>query len=201
MRFFASVLLLALLATGVAAWFLHVPAGPPEGTPDSAAIYVDIAPGTGTQAIAAQLEKSGAIRSRYAFLLLRTLKHGKLLAGEYRFDHPAPVTEVYARIVRGDVYTVPLTIPEGYNIFDIAQAAAAAGLGSRDQFLAAERSDTSLIADLAPNAPSLEGYLFPDTYRFPHHVTPHQILTAMVRRFRAVASQLDLTSNLEPRTP
>ena len=62
----------------------------------------------------------------------------------------------------------------------------------RDDFLAAERSQTDLIADLAPNAPSLEGYLFPDTYRFARHVAPAQILAAMVKRFRQVAAQLGL---------
>src|ERR1035437_8268993 len=110
-----------------------------------------------------QLEHAGVIRSRYAFDPRRAHKGGKLIAREYRFNHLAPATEVYVRIVRGDVYTVPLTIPEGYNIFDIAQAVESAGLCSRDAFLAAERSQTALIADLSPNARSLEGYLFPRT--------------------------------------
>ncbi len=96
------------------------------------------------------------------------------------------------RIVRGDVYTRALTIPEGYNIFDIAHAVEVAGFGPANTFLAAERSQTALIADLAPNAPSLEGYLFPDTYRFSRRATPAQMLGAMVRRFRQVAAQLGL---------
>jgi UPF0755 protein len=200
LKVFASLLLIALAGSALAAWLLCTPVGPPPGTSDNAAIYVDIPPGTATQAIAAQLERAGVLRSRYAFLLLRAVKGGKLIAGEYRFNHPAPATEVYARIARGDVYTIPLTIPEGYNIFDIAAAVESAGLGSRDTFLAAERADTALISDLEPNAPSLEGYLFPDTYRFTHHTTPAQMLAAMVRRFRQVAAQLNLTSNLEPRT-
>jgi UPF0755 protein len=200
LKVFASLLLIALVCAALAAWAVYSPIGPAAGTPDNAATYVDIAPGTGSQAIAAQLEQAGVLRSRYAFLLLRAVKGGKLIAGEYRFNHPAPATEVYSRLTRGDVYTVPLTIPEGYNLFDIAQAVESAGLGSRDTFLAAERSQTALIADLAPNAPSLEGYLFPDTYRFARHVPPSQILTAMVKRFRQVAAQLNLTSNLGPRT-
>src|SRR5262249_32522114 len=159
---------------------IHAPFGPASSANP---IYVDIAPGTGAESIAAHLQNAGAIRSRYAFLILRALKGGKLLAGEYRFDPPAPATEGYARILRSDVYTIALTIPEGYNIFDIADAVDKAGLVPHDQFLAAERADTSLISDLSPNAPSLEGFLFPDTYRFPHHITSLQILTAMVHRF------------------
>ena len=195
MKVFASLLLVALVCAALAAYAVYAPIGPPAGISDQQAIYVDIAPGTGTQAIAAQLQRAGVLRSRFAFLLLRAVKGGKLMAGEYRFNHPAPATEVYARILRGDVYTIPLTIPEGYNIFDIAQAVESTGLGSRDAFLAAERSQTALIRDLSPNAPSLEGYLFPDTYRFTHHTTPAQMLAAMVKRFRQVAAQIGLTAN------
>jgi len=195
LKFLATLLLLALLAAALAAYALYTPIGPAAGTPDEAAPYVDIAPGTGAAAIAVQLERAHVLRSRYAFDLLRAVKGGRLLAGEYRFNHPAPATEVYARMVAGDIYTLPLTIPEGYNIFDIAQAVESAGLGPREPFLAAERTDTDLIADLSPNAPSLEGFLFPDTYRFPRHATPVQILTAMVHRFRQAAAQLGLTGD------
>ena len=202
MKFFLTLLLLALVAAAaLAAYATYTPFGPPAGTSDAHATFVDIAPGTGTPAIATQLERAGVIRSRYAFDLFRLLKRGRLTAGEYRFNQPATMAQVYARIVRGDIYTVSLTIPEGYNIFDIAQAVDSAGLVPRDRFLAAEHADAhQLIGDLSPNATSLEGFLFPDTYRFPHHVTPEKILTTMVSRFRAVASQLGLTSNLEPRT-
>lgn len=192
-------MLLLLVGSGVAAYFIYAPAGPPAGTPDDKATYVDIAPGTGTQAIGAQLEQAGVVRSRYAFDLIRAIEGGKLRAGEYRFNHPAPATEVYARIVRGDIYTRPLTIPEGYNIFDIANAVEAAGFGPSDAFLAAEHSQTSLIADLSPNATSLEGFLFPDTYRFARHATPQQMLAAMVHRFRQVAAQIGLGDDA-PRT-
>jgi UPF0755 protein len=197
LKVFASLLLVVLVCAALAAYLVYAPIGPPNGTSDNQATYVDIAPGTGTQAIAVQLEHAGVLRSRYAFELLRAVKGGKLIAGEYRFNHPAPATEVYARMARGDVFTVPLTIPEGYNIFDIAQAVQSAGLGQRDAFLAAERSQTDLIADLSPNAVSLEGYLFPDTYRFTRHVPPSQILAAMVKRFRQVSTQLGL-ANTEP---
>jgi UPF0755 protein len=193
MKFFATMLLLALVVAALAARAFYLPTGPVAGTPDDAAIYVDIAPGTGTATIANQLEEAGVLRSRFAFDLLRAVKGGKLIAGEYRFNRPATASEVYARMVRGDVYTIAVTIPEGYNIFEIAQAVEAAGLGSRADMLAAERSQTELIADLDPNATSLEGYLFPDTYRFGRHATPPQMLAAMVRRFRQVAAQLGLT--------
>jgi len=193
LKFFGILFLLVLVAVAAAGYVIYTPFGPHAET------FVDIAPGTGTQAIAEQLQRSGIIRHRLGFDLLRERRGGTLKAGEYRFDHPVPMTEVYDRIARGDVYTRALTIPEGYNIFDIAQAVEAAGLGSRAAFLAAARQHTELIAEwakpgVAPD--SLEGYLFPDTYRFSRHTTPVQMLTAMVHRFRQAAIQLGLTEDV-----
>jgi UPF0755 protein len=198
LKFLASLLLLALMVAAAAAYLIYTPVGPTAGTPGNSAVFVDIAPGTSTTSIAVQLDRAGVIRNRYAFDLLRLIKRGRLVAGEYRFDHPAPATEVYERLHRGDVYFIALTIPEGYNIFDIAQAVAAAGLADRDRFLAAERSQTALISDLSPDAPSLEGFLFPDTYKFTRRTTPLQILSAMVRRFRQISAQLNVAASGRP---
>lgn len=201
MKFIGFLLLLIILVAFVggvlATYYIYAPYGPAAET------FVEIAPHTGTQAIAAQLERQGIIRSRYAFEFLKFVRKGTLKAGEYRFDHPAPLTQVYNRIAKGDIYFHTLTIPEGYNIFDIAQAVEAAGLGQREEFLAEEKQHTELIAewtagDAHPPA-SLEGYLFPDTYHFARRTPPVHMLAAMVRRFRQASQQLSLTHDI-PRT-
>lgn len=189
MKSLATLLLLVLLAAAVYAWLFYLPFGPSSET------FVDIATGTSGTAIGQQLAKNGIIRSPYAFDLLRASKGGTLKAGEYRFDHAAPLAEVYARLIKGDVYTRTVTIPEGFNLFDIAQAVENAGLGTKADFLAAARQHTELIETWSPHAPSLEGYLFPDTYHFSRHATPTQMLAAMVRRFRQSANQPGLNLN------
>ena len=202
MKFLGTLLLLLLLLAAAAGFVVYAPAGP------SAETFVEIPAGSGTQSIAARLQQAGVIRSRYGFYLLRLARGGSLKAGEYRFDHPAPMTQVYARIAKGDAYTLTLTIPEGFNIFDIAQAVQAAGLGSGTAFLAAERQHTELIspwtteANTAPGRlpDSLEGYLFPDTYHFSRHSTPLQMLTVMVHRFRQAGTQLGLSGRGVVRT-
>ena len=124
-------------------------------------------PGYSTRKIAAELKSAGVIRSQDAFVLWHYLHRGKSLkAGEYMFDRPASIAEIHQRLVRGDVYVHTVVIPEGFTIFDVAQAMQDAGLGSREEFLKIAREDTSLISDIAPEAKSLEGYLFPDTYDF-----------------------------------
>jgi UPF0755 protein len=142
------------------------------------------------------LEASGIVRTRYAFDAVRIWKHGTLRAGEYRFDHPASVFEVYSRIQRGDVYTKTVVVPEGSTMFDIAARLAEAGLGTREEFLQAAVRDTNLVADIDPRAKSLEGYLFPDTYHLPRKSTGDQIAAAMVHRFRQEAEKLGLKDNV-----
>jgi len=160
---------------------------------------VEIAPGTSTRQIARELQAQGIIRSRYLFDGLRLITGlsgaGTLKAGEYRFDHPVRVSEVYGRVRRGDVFKISLTIPEGSNIFDIAARVQAAQLGSKEAFEAAAMRNGALVSELDPAAVSLEGYLFPDTYEFGRRTTPLQMVTTMVKRFRAAAALLGLEGN------
>ncbi len=185
-----ALLFAALLAAGAAAWLVLAPYGPRAET------FVELPPGSSTTQIATQLEDAGVIRSQYGFVLLRWIKRGKLKAGEYRFEGEAKLVDVYARIARGDVYTKAVTIPEGASIFEIAARLEQAGLGDRQSFLDAAVSQKGLVADLDPKAKSLEGFLFPDTYLFPHKATPAQICATMVRRFRTKAEQLGLSGDI-----
>lgn len=189
-RVFLLFLLVLVLATAGAYYLLILPFGP------TTARLVTIAPGTSVNGIAWTLQKNGIIRNRFAFDLVARVERRTLKAGVYRFDHPAAMLDVYQRLRSGDVYTIALTIPEGYNMFDVADAVAKAGLGSRDAFLTAEEQDTGLIRDMDAKAPSLEGYLFPDTYRLAPTMTPEQILGEMVEHFRQEARRLGLTENI-----
>jgi len=188
-RFFFLLLLLLVVALGALAFVLLVPFGPHTET------FVDINPGMSTSQIAAQLRQQGIIRSKDIFLALYVARGRTLKAGEYRFDHPAKMTEVWDRLRRGDVYTIAVTIPEGSNIFDIGDRLQAAGLGTKADFVMAAQQDRSLIVDLDPTAPSVEGYLFPDTYHFTRHMTAQEMMAAMVRRFRQEAQAVGLTSD------
>ncbi|MGD0666558.1 MAG: endolytic transglycosylase MltG [Bryobacteraceae bacterium] len=156
--------------------------------------FVEFPRGTGSSAIAAALAQAGVIRSRWDFLLARVLSPArKLRAGEYRFDRAASPLEVFDRIARGDVFYYTLVVPEGKNMFDIAAAAAKLGLFSASDFLDAAR-DPSLIRDLDPNAPTLEGYLFPSSYRLNRHTTAAGLCRMMTARFRDAWKSLDVAA-------
>jgi len=109
MRFLTIVLLLAVLLTGYVCYQVYLPYGVQTET------FVEIPPGTHTPEMAKDLQDPGVIRSPWGFEVLRLIKGGKLKAGEYRFDHPLNLMEVYARLAKGDVFTIALSVPPGYN--------------------------------------------------------------------------------------
>lgn len=146
--------------------------------------FVTIERGSGTPAIADALRQAGVIRYSWQFLLARIVEpSARLQAGEYRFGSPASVSTVINRIAAGDVYYFDVTVPEGSNMFDIAQELDSQGILQGENFLKAA-SDPGLIRDLDPDAPSLEGYLFPSTYRLSHSTTAAALAKMMTAEFR-----------------
>jgi UPF0755 protein len=185
-------LILVAVAAG-AGWFAWAVLTPAEV---SGQTFVLLHPGYSTHRIAAELKKAGVIRSEEAFVVWQYAHRSRSLkAGEYLFDKPANIIDIQNRLRRGDVYFHTVVVPEGYTMFDIARAVEAAGLGPADDFLKVAQHDTSLIADVAPGAQSLEGYLFPDTYDFTRMMSMHDMAAIMVRQFRQVAHQIALIPN------
>jgi len=182
-------LILVAVAAG-AGWFAWAVLTPVEV---SGQTFVLLHPGFSTRRIAAELKKARVIRSEEAFVLWHYVHRSRSLkAGEYLFDKPANIVDIQKRLRRGDVYFHTVVVPEGYTMFDIARAVEEAGLGPADDFLKVAQHDTSLIADIAPGAKSLEGYLFPDTYDFTRMMTMHEMAAIMVKQFRQVAHQIGL---------
>jgi len=187
---FILFLVAVLACGGWLAWTLTQPVTPAGQT------FVLLHPGYSTRRIATELQSAGVIRSADAFILWQYLHRKRSLkAGEYLFDKSATAIEIHRRLVRGDVYFHTVVIPEGFNMFDIAQAIQNAGLGSSEDFLKVATSDTALITDLAPGAKTLEGYLFPNTYEFTRMQTMEEMAAAMVKQFRLVAKEIGLTKD------
>jgi peptidoglycan lytic transglycosylase G len=191
MRKLFAWFIVGLVAVVLWVGFVYVlSAGPSQQT------FVDFRNGSSARHIATELKQAGVIRSRWAFLLVHLYRHRSLKAGEYAFDHPDTLSSIYNRIAHGDTYARVLTVPEGYNIFDIAAEVEKLGIDSQQNFLVQARSQVALVHDLDPFAPSLEGYLYPDTYRFARKNKAPDVVAAMVKRFHQEAHQIGLTSDV-----
>src|SRR5580700_5319027 len=147
-------------------------------------VFLRVQHGAGTIEIGRALAQAGVIRAPWQFWAERALhRDEKIQAGEYRFFEAATPDDVFSRLARGDVYYFEFTVKEGNNMFDIAQSLTEAGVMPGADFLAAA-ANPALIRDLAPQAPSLEGYLFPSTYRLSHSTTAADLCRQMTDQFR-----------------
>jgi UPF0755 protein len=191
MRRLGLLALLVIAAIGAGAGWLDSQISRPYRGHRPEQVFVDIPHGTSRWQIAGILRRDDVIRNRLAFELF-SIWHlrSPMQAGEYYFDHPVTSREVFWQIAQGRIFVHVVTIPEGWTMFDIADDLQRQGICDRDEFLAAAK-DTSLVSDLAPNAQSLEGFLFPSTYEFTRHETCQQIAKRMVQNFRAVWESLN----------
>ncbi len=146
---------------------------------------VTIPRGSDLGTISHTLHANGIIRSPGVFMLLaRTLGvERSLRAGQYQLSPGMTALEILRMLQRGSTFRV--TIPEGLTATDVADTLSRAIGLSRDEFLAAVR-DSALRARVDDPAPTLEGYLFPDTYEILPDMTAREIVGQMVSRFEHV---------------
>jgi UPF0755 protein len=167
-----------LAAFGV--WlFLRLPVGTPiEPT------VIEIPAGANAMAISNLLHAEGVISDPQAFFWLCRFRSAssRLQAGEYAFSTPMTPDQVLEKLIRGRVVLHRVTIPEGSTIRDIALLLEDAGLARAAEIKSLAR-DNSFIESLGMKLPSLEGYLFPETYHFPKNQSARTILKGMVRQF------------------
>ena len=141
--------------------------------------------GLRTAAILQQLQRAGVVRDEWIPLVyMKVLRsHDSLKAGVYEFKGPLAPIDVIDKLVRGDVIMRSITVREGLDRFAVAKIFAGEHLGTEEEWKKAT-DDPELIRDIAPDADSLEGYLFPDTYKFNPGTSADTIVKAMVANFR-----------------
>ena len=184
MRYFLVVILIVVLAAGgYAAWMWYSITQPYQGFPQEG-VFVEIPHGTSPRYVGYLLKRSGVVRSKLAFEIYAR-RHPKrtLQAGEYFFDHPMAGRDVFWKIATGQIYQQPFTVREGETMFDIARDLEAGKFMSASDFLFAA-SDPTLIRDFAPEARTLEGFLFPATYELPRHPVATELTAQMVHKFK-----------------
>jgi UPF0755 protein len=191
-RLAIAALVLALAAAGGAwlarRWWELALSAPERG---GAAVIAEVPAGASVRAVAAQLERQGAIRDARAFTWLARLekKDGALHVGEYEIAPGLSAREVLALLVEGRVRLHGVTIPEGLRIEEIAARVSAAGFGSESDYVSLAR-DAAFARAAGVTGETLEGYLFPETYRFPRGASAKEVITAQLAQFERAWTEL-----------
>lgn len=172
---------------------------PPKSAKLAAATIIHVSPGYTSSDIGELLQEAKIIRSKKAFVLASQILglDERLQAGDYRLSPGMDLLQVIGQLEAGRVTTVRVTIPEGLTTQAIARRLAAAGLVDEERFLELVQDDRLIYGDNGPiqkPTPSLEGYLFPDTYFFVRNQPEEEIIKRMVHRFTQVAGQVTAES-------
>ena len=188
-----------MVALGVAAYqtirWAEGPVIPAQEHPPSKVVVIP--DGSTFQHVASLLEREGLIKSRSVFVLLGKSQSvdRKVHAGEYELNPGMTPAEILSKLLNGQVLLHPLTIPEGLTIAQIADVASEQGLTDPAEFLRLA-NDRAFIASLGIKAETLEGYLYPNTYKFPRPIKARELLVAMVEQLRQVVGP-DLLARMQ----
>ena len=157
------------------------PAVPPELHPPSQIVFIP--DGTNFQQIAALLEEARLIKSRTRFVMLGRNNGAdrRIISGEYELNPSLTPREILAKLTAGQVVLHAITIPEGYTIAQIGELLDVEKLVNPEEFVRLAR-DPEFIRTLRIGAPTLEGYLFPDTYRVSRGTKAKDLIRVMVEK-------------------
>ncbi len=162
----------------------------PAGVDEKEEIFI-VKKGSGLRPVATELEERGLIRSRHLFMVWAILKGGtrNIKAGEYSLSQSLPPVRMFHILASGAVKTYPVTIPEGLTAEQIAEILAKKNLIDKGEFISLVR-DKTLVASYHIDGPSLEGYLYPDTYLISRDMGAKGLIDLMVNRFWHVYNSL-----------
>jgi len=188
-----------MVGLGVAAYqtirWAEGPVIPAQERPPSKIVVVP--DGSTFQFIASLLERERLIKSHSAFVLLGKSQSvdRKVHAGEYELNPAMIPAEILAKLLSGQVVLHSFAIPEGLTLTQIADLISQQGVTDRAEFVRLAK-DRTFIASLGIKAETLEGYLYPNTYKFPRTVKAREVLVAMVGQLRQVVGP-DLLARMQ----
>lgn len=159
-------------------------------------VVVEIPRGAGLGEIARKLENGGVVRSAKAFVgyVLLSGREKDLRAGEYEFRAGSVMADVLDKLIRGDVVLREITIPEGLTVAEIADLLGSRGVVERESFLDLALDPGFANEVLGDSVGTLEGYLYPDTYKVRRDTSAEELIERMVARHREVFRQIDLSA-------
>ena len=150
--------------------------------------YIEVRKGESSQSVGLRLERTGLIKFRFFWDLMCRFQSEQIKTGTFKIDIPASQISILRTLIAGKQELYRITIPEGITIRKASVIFEEAGICSSDDFLAAAREAAILKKYKIPassglNTPSMEGYLFPDTYLFPKDYPAEKIIEKMADNF------------------
>ncbi len=161
---------------------------------NSAELLFDVPPGANMTQIALDLENKNLVRNAKLFLFYSRFKkmNSKLKVGEYSLNQTMTPNQILEVLASGKSVTRNLTIAEGLTVFDIAEILEKSGVGEKKDFFSLVYDKDFIKSLLQEDLTSLEGYLFPETYKITKFESMKSVVTQMTKRFLTVWSRYEV---------
>jgi len=160
------------------------------GTDGGAVVHFEVRRGESSQSVGNRLEAAGLIRSRDFWNLMARFSGEHVRAGSYLIEVPSSQMAIRSLLESGREILLRVTVPEGLTVRETALIMESAGVTTAREFIAAA-SDPEILARYRIPAPSMEGFLFPDTYFFPAGFPATRIVQTMADNFFAQIAAID----------
>ena len=188
---FGTVLVfLAMLAAATVFWrnFLNTPASDSNEN-----VVYEVIPGKSFSTVAKELENRDVITNAAIFSLFARLRgeSSKMKVGEYMLHPNMRPSEILEVLLSGKSIGYNFTVTEGLNIYEIADLIGQTKIATREQFLKAVQNPAVVKTLIGEEHPSLEGYLFPDTYQYTKYTDLKTLLHSMVQKFLVAYAKVE----------
>lgn len=160
---------------------------------DATEILFDVSPGASMTQIVNDLQDKGFIRNAHLFMFYARFKklNSKLKVGEYALNKTMSANQILATLASGKSVTRNFTVAEGLNVYDIAEIFQQSGIGTKEEFFNLIHDKAFIKSLLGEELESLEGYLYPETYKITKFESMKSIVTQMVKQFLTVWAKYD----------
>lgn len=195
-----SIIASAIIFVGYLYWnFVFQPA-----SKEKKEIVFEITPQKSFMTIANELEKENLVKNAHFFNVYAKISglRNKIKVGEYALNSNMRPKEILSVLISGISIAKPLTIPEGYNLFEIAEIFEKMGLSKKEDFLKLAFDPEFVKSITGEDASSLEGFLYPETYQVTKYMGLRDIISAQVKQFKSVFKSIleqKQISNLNPK--
>jgi len=205
LKFLSFIIALAMIVSALALGVAVYLNSPPERAPSpiegsmrlekDGELFIEIRDGESASSVGRRLETAGIIRNQYFWSFLFHLDNDQVKTGSYKFELPASQIKIRSILTGGDQLLVKVTIPEGVTLKKTAAILEEAGVCDAEKFLAASSSKEILDAYHVPG-PTMEGYLFPDTYLFPLGYPAAKVIQTMADTFFSRIESISLEAGI-----
>ena len=140
------------------------------------------------------LKEKNLIKNEKFFVLLAFLENkSNIISGKYKINSGMSTSDIIKKLSDGEIIRRKVTIPEGFNLYQIAERLEENEITDKVEFLKYS-FDEEFLKSMNLKHQSIEGLIFPDTYLFAESQEAKEIIMIMHKQYKNIISSIDFSN-------